>query len=82
MHNQMSDTGSVEPLVLTIKDKILVLVYVSKANLFDTLDCTVFNIHNMTNNFYKKGFMSIHIIQLECLFLACSIISIYKEQIL
>lgn len=51
MHNQMSDTGSVEPLVLTIKDKILLLVYVSKANLFDTLDCTVFNIHNMTNDF-------------------------------
>jgi len=41
----MSDTGSVEPLVLTIKDKILLLVYVSKANLFDTKDCTVFNIH-------------------------------------
>lgn len=41
----MSDTGSVEPLVLTIKDKILLLVYVSKANLFDTKNSTVFDIH-------------------------------------
>lgn len=45
MHSQMNDTGSVEPLVLTIKDKILLLVYVSKVNLFDTKDCTVFNTH-------------------------------------